>query len=117
MMRVGRTKAHGRIIQLAKQLSLTAVLATVFVLSLALLLYARMHQSAVVVPRLIGKPMNQAGQLARTAGLTIKIKNQIRHDQYAPNTVVEQWPRPGMTIKRGQSVRVNVSTGPLEQNK
>jgi beta-lactam-binding protein with PASTA domain len=71
-----------------------------------------MHQSVVTVPNLVGKSAIEAQQLAQEAGLELKVKNQIHSDRFPANTVIEQWPRDGMTVKQGQSVQVNVSLGP-----
>jgi len=98
--------------QVAQDVSLLGILGLIFVLSASLTLYVTMHQSVVTVPNLVGKSAAEAQQLAQEAGLELKVKNQVRSDQFPANTVIEQWPRAGMTIKQGQSVRVNVSLGP-----
>jgi serine/threonine-protein kinase len=102
-----------------KEAALLVIFVVVFALSAAAMLYLTMHQPAVTVPKLVGKSATEAAQLAHQAGLQVKIKNRVHSDQIPANVVIEQWPRAGMTIKRGQSVRVNLSSGPhtVEQTK
>jgi beta-lactam-binding protein with PASTA domain len=44
--------------------------------------------------------------------LKLHEKNRLYDDRLAADRIIEQWPQAGMTIKRGQSLRVNISQGP-----
>jgi hypothetical protein len=91
---------------------LLVVLGIIFALSTSTAIYLAMWQRDVQTPTLIGKPLDQARQLADQAGLKLHEKNSLYDDRVPAKAVIEQWPHAGLTIKRGQSIRVNVSLGP-----
>jgi len=109
---MGRVSKREKILEITRNLLLLMALGAIFALSAAGAIYLAMRQSQVATPDLVGKPLQQAGEIAEKAGLKLHVKNSLYDDRYPPNTVSEQWPQAGMTVKRGQSLRVNVSLGP-----
>jgi beta-lactam-binding protein with PASTA domain len=62
----------------------------------------------VQVPEIVGKDFVQSEKELAALGLKIK-KRATRYSQETPNTVLEQLPRPGDTVKTGQLILVVVS--------
>ncbi len=75
-------------------------------------MYVMMRQPVVRMPTLVGLPLPQAERVAQRAGVKVRVKDTVYDARYPAQVVIEQWPPPGMTIKRGQSSRVIVSRGP-----
>lgn len=62
----------------------------------------------VQVPEIVGKDFSSSEK--ELAALGLKIKNRAtRYSQQAPNTVLEQSPRPGETVKSGIPIFVTIS--------
>ncbi len=62
----------------------------------------------VQVPEIVGKNFLESEKELASLGLKIK-KRATRYSQESPNTVLEQLPRPGETVKTGQLVLVVIS--------
>jgi hypothetical protein len=62
----------------------------------------------VQVPEIVGKDFLQSEKELAALGLKIK-KRATRYSQETPNTILEQLPRPGDTVKTGQLVLVVIS--------
>jgi beta-lactam-binding protein with PASTA domain len=62
----------------------------------------------IQVPEIVGKNFGESEKELLALGLKIK-KRATRYSQEAPNTVLEQLPRPGETVKTGQLVLVVIS--------
>lgn len=62
----------------------------------------------VQVPEIVGKNFQESEKELASLGLKIK-KRATRYSQESPNTVLEQLPRPGETVKTGQLVLVVIS--------
>ncbi len=105
-------RVGGRVVYILETVLRFGILAAVFLLSTSLMIYVAMHESAVVVPNLLGKTLFQAQQSASQLDLKIEVKNRVYDERNPENTIVEQWPKAGMTIKKGQALRVNTSLGP-----
>jgi len=58
----------------------------------------------VVVPSLIGKTLTEAEKLLEAAGLKVGIVTSQPSFNLLPNTIVDQFPRPGETAKPGSEV-------------
>ncbi|MBI3951827.1 MAG: PASTA domain-containing protein [Acidobacteria bacterium] len=89
-----------------------ATLGLVFILSASAMLYVAMHKPTATVPNVTGQRLSEAEEMAYQAGLELEVKGRVHHNTLAANTVVEQLPRAGTTVKRGQALRVKVSLGP-----
>lgn len=62
----------------------------------------------IQVPEIVGKNFLQSEKELAALGLKIK-RRADRYSQEAPNTILEQLPRPGETVKTGQLILVVVS--------
>lgn len=101
----------GRVVRSVKQVVFVLSLGGLFVLSTSVAIYLAMRQPQVKTPQLIGMSLPQAQEMARRHGLELQVKNRRYDDRYPADAVVDQWPPSGMTIKRGQAVRVVLSQG------
>lgn len=87
------------------------ILVAVFSLSATAVMYLALRGRTVQVPDLIGKTEAQAESLLSDSGLRMDVRSRARHDKIPENTVSDQSPAPGTTVKTGQLVRVSVSLG------
>lgn len=101
----------GGVVRSLKQMAFVLSLGGLFVLSTSVAIYLAMRQPQVETPRLIGLSLPQAQEMARRLGLELEVKTRRYDDRYPADAVVDQWPPSGMTIKRGQAVRVILSQG------
>ena len=101
----------GRVVRSLKQVAFVLSLGGLFVLSTSVAIYLAMRQPQVKTPQLIGMSLPQAQERARRLGLELQVKTRRYDDRYPADAVVDQWPPSGMTIKRGQAVRVVLSQG------
>jgi beta-lactam-binding protein with PASTA domain len=63
----------------------------------------------VAVPEVIGKPLTEAGRILANHGLKIGTVNYQPSTGLLPNTVLDQFPRPGEFIEHGQKVDLFVT--------
>lgn len=98
--------------RVGRDIAILVALGVVFTLSAAVWLYVAMHKPTVTAPDVVGQRLSRAESLAYEAGLELEVKTRVYHKTLQANTVVEQWPRAGMTVKQGQTLRVSVSLGP-----
>jgi beta-lactam-binding protein with PASTA domain len=98
------------------RLAILAGLAAAFLFGLAGVVYMSLQGKEVKVPEITGKDFNQSEEELAALGLKIK-KRADRFSPDKPNTVLEQLPRPGETVKTGQMILVVVSksNGETEQ--
>jgi beta-lactam-binding protein with PASTA domain/predicted Ser/Thr protein kinase len=66
----------------------------------------------VTVPRLIGRPLPLARQVASAEGLSLDVADRVHSATAAVDTVIAQDQPPGKIVKRGRSIGVVVSLGP-----
>ncbi|MCX6023097.1 MAG: protein kinase, partial [Chloroflexi bacterium] len=67
--------------------------------------------SAIIVPSVLGRSLEDARQVAQRQGLAIKVEE--RPDSGAePNTVIDQDPPAGRSVQNGSTVRLIVSSAP-----
>jgi len=83
----------------------------VFIASASVAMYLMLRQPIVRAPALVGKPLAEAERLAEQAGLRLQVKATVYDERSPAQAVLEQWPPPGMSVKRGQPLRVTVSVG------
>src|SRR2546423_732881 len=67
---------------------------------------------SVTVPTFINKSFEQARSLAQSNGLVVQITNTDSTSKQPPNTVVDQDPKAGATINKGDTVNLTVAAGP-----
>lgn len=85
-----------------------AVLAVSFLFGMAGVLYLALQGREVKVPEIVGKNFGQSQDELESLGLRIK-RRADRYSEEAPDTVLEQLPKPGETVKTGQLIFVVVS--------
>ena len=71
--------------------------------------YERVNEETIV-PNVVGKDFSESEKELVLLGLKIK-KRADRTSSEAPNTVIEQLPKPGETVKTGQMILVVTSKG------
>lgn len=100
---------------IVRRLLTMAILVAGFFLSAAGVSYLALRGRSVQVPDVIGKAESQAESVLSDSGLRMDVRSRTRHDKIPANTVSDQSPAPGTTVKTGQLVRVSVSLGPQGQ--
>lgn len=97
---------------LGKLLILIA-LAGAFVVGMAGVVYMSLQGDEIKVPEIVGKDLNAGEQELAALGLQIK-KRAARPSTEKINTILEQLPKAGETVKTGQKILVVVSEAGLE---
>jgi len=96
------------------RLATVAALAGAFLFGMAAVVYMSLQGKVVQVPEIVGK--NFADSEKELAALGLKIKRRAeRPSGDAPNTVLEQLPKPGETVKTGQLIFV-ITSQPTSQS-
>lgn len=88
-----------------------AVLAAVFLGGMAAVVLMSLQGAEIQVPEITGKSFSESETELASLGLMIK-KRAERVSSEPPNTIIEQLPKPGETVKSGQTIRVVVSKAP-----
>jgi serine/threonine-protein kinase len=65
----------------------------------------------VEMPSLVGRPLREAEQLAREAGVILEVADRVNTPKVPPDVVVSQDQPPGKRLKQGRRVGVVVSLG------
>lgn len=89
-----------------------AVLAAVFLFGMATVVLMSLQGSEIKVPEITGKSFSESEHELASLGLRIK-KRADRVSAEPPNTIIEQLPKPGETVKTGQLILVVTSKAPL----
>jgi len=87
---------------------IVASLAAAFLAGMTYVVYRSLQGSEIIVPEIVGKNFADSERELEALGLRIK-KRADRYSEEAPNTVLEQLPRPGDTVKTGQLILVVTS--------
>ena len=95
------------------KLAALGVLMAAFLSGMAGVVYMALKGEEVSVPEITGKEFSSSEKELASLGLKIK-KRADRFSPEAPNTIIEQLPKPGETVKTGQMILVVVSKGPGE---
>lgn len=90
------------------KLIIVALLAAAFLLGMGFVVFRSLQGSEVVVPEIVGKNYAESEKELEALGLKIK-KRADRYSEEQPNTVLEQLPKPGDTVKTGQMILVVTS--------
>jgi beta-lactam-binding protein with PASTA domain len=90
------------------KLLIVASLAAAFLLGMVYVVYRSLQGSEITVPEIVGKNYSASERELEALGLRIK-KRADRYSEEAPNTVLEQLPKPGDTVKTGQLILVVTS--------
>ena len=90
------------------KLFVLVALAATFVVGLVGVVYMSLQGQEMKVPEIVGKDLSQSEQ--ELAALGLRIKNRAsRYSTEKPNTVLEQIPKAGETVKSGQMIFVVTS--------
>jgi beta-lactam-binding protein with PASTA domain len=87
-----------------------AVLLAVFLFGMVGVVYMSLQGAEIKVPEITGKNISESEKELAALGLKIK-KRADRVSSEAPDTVIEQLPKPGDTVKTGQMILVVTSKG------
>ena len=92
------------------RLAAIGLLAAAFLFGLAGVVYMSLQGAEVKVPEITGKDFSESERELAQLGLKIK-KRADRNSPEVVNTVIEQLPKPGETVKTGQMILVVTSKG------
>ncbi|CAN5516182.1 hypothetical protein BH10ACI2_BH10ACI2_26120 [soil metagenome] len=92
------------------RLAALGLIAGAFALGLAGVVYMGLQGKELKVPEITGKDFTESERELASLGLKIK-KRADRASTERPNTVIEQLPKPGETVKTGQLIYVVTSKG------
>ncbi|CAN5520679.1 hypothetical protein BH10ACI3_BH10ACI3_12680 [soil metagenome] len=92
------------------RLAVLGLIVGAFVVGLAGVVYMSLQGAEVKVPEITGKDLGESEKELALVGLKIK-RRADRFSAEKPNTVIEQLPKPGETLKTGQTIFVVVSKG------
>lgn len=84
------------------------ILTAAFLAGMIYVVYRSLQGTEVAVPEIVGKNFADGERELESLGLKIK-KRADRYSEEPPNTVLEQIPRPGETVKTGQMILVVTS--------
>jgi beta-lactam-binding protein with PASTA domain len=93
------------------KLILVGILLAAFLAGMAGVVYMSLSGTEVKVPEIVGKDFVESEKELAALGLKIK-KRADRPSSEKMNTVLEQLPRPGETVKTGQMILVVVAKAP-----
>ena len=92
------------------KLAALVCLLIVFIIGMASVVFMSLQGSEIKVPEITGKNFADGERELASLGLKIK-KRADRVSKEPPNTVIEQLPKPGETVKTGQMILVVTSKG------
>ena len=87
------------------------ILAGVFLFGMAGVVYMSLQGAEIKVPEVTGKTLSESETELASLGLKIK-KRADRVSTEPPNTIIEQLPKAGETVKTGQMILVVTSKAP-----
>jgi serine/threonine-protein kinase len=104
---------RARLLGLGKLLLLVCALAATYVLFALIGMRAALRAREVLVPNLVGAPVDQAAHTLATVDLGVRVDpNQRPDDKVAAGLIVQQDPPSGVPTRRQRTIRVWVSAGP-----
>ena len=92
------------------KLLVVIALAATFLFGMGTVVYLQLQGEEMKVPEIVGKDFVQSERELAELGLRIK-KRADRASSEKPNTVIEQLPKAGETVKTGQMILVVISKG------
>ena len=95
------------------KLAIVGILAVVFLFGMATVVVMSLQGSVVQVPEIVGKNLSDSKSELASLGLKIQVRAS-RPTTDAPDTILEQLPKPGETVKTGQLIVV-VTSKPTAQ--
>lgn len=76
--------------------------------------YLSLRTAEVKVPEVLGKDRLTAETMLEDAGLKLRVRGSRPSTEQQPDTILSQLPEPGLTVKTGIEVAVEVSRPPKE---
>jgi len=99
--------------QLLRMLLLVLVLMTVALISALTAMQLAIHGREVAIPKLVGISPSEAERAGAASGLQVVVERQFYSATIPEGKIMTQMPPPGTKVRRGWSVRVAQSLGPL----
>jgi len=97
---------------ISRRLAMVVVLGLAFLLSATVTIISLFRSGVTYVPNVIGRSETEAQKMIDDAGLELKI--QRRADPAPANTVIDINRPPNSSVKKGFTVTIVVSTGPVQ---
>lgn len=102
-----------RVWSLGKLFLLAGALVATFLVFFGLSMRVALRTREVKVPSLAGRTVGEATQTLDELGLPLRVDENRRSDERVANgRIMQQDPAPGLSARRGRTVRVWVSSGP-----
>lgn len=106
-----------RVWGVGKLLLLAGALFATFLVFFGLSMRAALQTREVKVPSLIGRTVGDATQTLNELGLPLRVDENRRFDDKVPSgQIMQQDPAPGLSARRGRTVRVWISSGARATN-
>jgi len=96
-----------------KRLLRIALMLVIFAFSATTVIYFTLKGRTVEVPNVKGKSESDAQAVLDDFGLRMAVRNYQQDKDFPINSVIEQDPAPGTTVKSGQLVRVSINGRPV----
>lgn len=93
------------------RLLLVLLLGAAFSFSAGAVIYVALRGRTVDVPNVIGMSEESAENELDDAGLRMVVKSRVHDEKIPADSVCDQYPPAGTTVKTGQLVRVSLSLG------
>jgi beta-lactam-binding protein with PASTA domain len=90
------------------KLIVVVLLAAAFLVGMVSVVYMSLQGDEIQVPEIVGADFNESEKRLTELGLRIK-RRADRFSEEKPNTILEQLPKPGDTVKTGQMILVVTS--------
>jgi beta-lactam-binding protein with PASTA domain len=99
--------------QFFRMLLLALVLMTVALISALTAMHMAIHGREVAIPKLVGMSPLEAERAGAASGLLVVVERQFYSPDIPEGKIMTQMPLPGTKVRRGWSIRVAQSLGPL----
>ena len=94
---------------LVGKLATLATIAVAFLLALVGTIYLSLRSPEVKVPEVVGKTFSDAENALADAGLSVRTRARRFSSEVKPDTVLDQTPHAGDTVKKGQTIAIVLS--------
>lgn len=98
-----------RLIRTVKILGWVVLYSGLFLITVYFTMYSMIKIDELEVPRLVGMGIDEARDYAREQKFRLKKKAGYFQGNYPPLTIIDQYPEPGMNIKKNSFVTVYVT--------
>ncbi len=91
------------------KLATLAAVSLAFTFALVGTIWLSLRSPEVKVPEVVGKSLTDAESTLASAGLNVRTRARRFSAEVKPDTVLDQTPRPGETVKKGQTIAIVLS--------